>query len=160
LTCRYEDATAEPEQTDRRETLMKKIIVFLTAALALAVPAGVALAKAPATHTNQSKAAPKVMYILKGTLTAYTAATSTQDGSVTIDVTHSNYHARALRNGPPLTFDVSTKTKITFVNGATTLNVPARGMVKFRAPRKVSGDLATVLPTIAHALHIIDTARH
>jgi hypothetical protein len=147
------------EQTDRSDTLMKKFIVFLAAALALAVPAGVALAKAPATHTNHSKAAPKVMYILKGTLTGYTAATSTQDGTVTIDVKHSNYHARALRN-QSLTFAVSTKTRITFVNGATTLTVPARGMVKFRAPRKVSGDLATVLPTTAHALHIIDSARH
>jgi hypothetical protein len=138
---------------------MKKAIVFLVAALALAVPTGVALAKAPATHTNNSKAAPKVMYILKGTLTGYTAATPTQDGTVTILVKHSNYHARALRN-QSLTFGVTMKTRITFVNGATTLNVPARGMVKFRAPRKVSGDLATVLPTLAKALHVIDSARH
>jgi hypothetical protein len=138
---------------------MKKGMVFLVAALALAVPTGVAFAKAPATHTNHSKAAPKVTYVLKGTLTGYTAATTTQDGSVTIFVKHSNYHARALRN-QSLTFGVTMKTKITFVNGATTLNVPARGIVKFRAPKRVSGDLATLLPTLAKARHIIDSARH
>jgi hypothetical protein len=133
---------------------MKKLIVLVV--VALAIPTSVALAKSPGT---QGKSAPKVMYILKGMLTGYTPATTTQDGTVTILVKHSNYHARALRN-QSLTFGVTMKTKITYLNGATTLNVPARGTVKFRAPKRVSGDLATLLPTMAKALHIIDKARH
>lgn len=142
---------------------MKKLIVFLAAALALAVPAGVALAKAPATHTNHSHAAPKVMYVLKGTLSGYVAPTSpTSDGQIWITVTHSNFHARALKNAtqPVGPFAVSTKTRITFPNGATQISDGAKGVLKFRAPlRFATGtDLATTLPTTAKALHIIDLA--
>ena len=56
---------------------MKRVIVLL--AVALAIPTGVAFAKKPVTHANRSHAAPKVMYVLKGTLSSYTAATSTAD---------------------------------------------------------------------------------
>jgi hypothetical protein len=134
---------------------MKKLIVFL--AVALAIPTSVAFAKAPSTHANLGKSNPKVMYILKGTFSSFVPATSTADGSITITVTHANYHARALKNGPPLTFAVAPNTRITFVNGTTTLGPHAKGMVKFRAPlRMASGtDLATALPAMAKALHVI-----
>jgi hypothetical protein len=133
---------------------MKKAIVFLV--VALAIPTSVAFAKAPTTHTNQSKAAPKVMYVLKGTFSSYSAATSTADGSISITVNHSNYHGRALK-GQTLTFAVSMSTRITNQNGKALSTVAdgAKGMVKFRAPKKVSGDLATTLPTMAKAFHII-----
>jgi hypothetical protein len=100
---------------------------FALAVLALAIPA-VALAAKPTTHTSQSKAAPKVMYILKGKLSNFTAASSTTTGSITIDVKHSNYHARALV-GQSLTFAVSADT----ATNATTINDGTRGIVKFRA---------------------------
>lgn len=143
---------------------MKKAIVLAVAALALP---SVALAKPPATHTNQSKAAPKVMYVLKGTLSAFTpAASATQDGSITILVTHSNYHGRILK-GTAFTFPVSMNTRLTFQNGtsATTISgsSTAKGMVKFKAPlNKVSGTssaaFAAALPTMAKALHVIVNA--
>jgi hypothetical protein len=107
---------------------------FALVVLALAIPT-VALAAKPTTHTSQSKAAPKVLYILKGTLSNFTAASTTAGGSVTINVTHSNFHARALV-GQQLTFAVATNT-MTTLNGASTLN-NTRGVVKFRAPLKVS----------------------
>ena len=131
---------------------MKKAIVFL--AVALAIPTSVAFAKGPTSHTNHSKAAPKVMYVLKGTFSSYTAATATTDGSISITVNHSNYHGRALK-GLTLSFAVSMKTRITNPNSVDLTKDGAKGMVKFRAPKRVSGDLATTLPTMAKAFHII-----
>src|SRR5689334_16961747 len=99
---------------------MKKAIVLAVAALALP---SVALANPPSTHTNHSKAAPKVMYVLKGTISAYVAPTSaTQDGSITILVTHSNRHGRALK-GNPFTFPVSMNTRFTYQNGTSAANI-------------------------------------
>jgi len=116
----------------------KKTLALLV--LALVIP-GAALAAKPAAKptkptTNQSKAAPKVMYVLKGTLSGYTAATSTTTGSITIHVTHSNYHGRLLK-GTDLSFAVSTKTTTT-LNGNTTIADGTRGVVKFRALKNVS----------------------
>jgi hypothetical protein len=115
---------------------MKRAIVLV--AVALAIPTSVAFAKAPSPHhPTQGKSAPKVMYVLKGTLSNYLAATSTTDGSISITVT--------------------SKTKITNQNGKaqTTVADGTKGMVKFRAPKRVSGDLATALPTMAKAFHVI-----
>jgi hypothetical protein len=129
---------------------MRKAIVLAVAALALP---SVALATPPSTHTNHSKAAPKVMYILKGTFSNFHAATTATDGQISITVAHSNYHARKLVN-TTLTFAVSPSTRITFGDGSTQVE-GAKGMVKFRAPLRVSGDLATTLPTMAKAFHVI-----
>jgi hypothetical protein len=136
---------------------MKKVIILL--AVALAIPTSVALAKA---NPTRGKSAPKVMYVLKGTLTDYTAATTSQDGQISIIVNHSNYHGRALKGQTVGPFAVTMNTKVTFKNGATTLSGKARGILKFRAPlRFTSGtNIAATLPTAAKALHIIDTARH
>jgi Tfp pilus assembly protein PilW len=148
-----------PKSGDKETYLMKKAIVLAVAALALP---SVALAKPPSTHTNHSKAAPKVMYVLKGTLSAYTpAASATQDGTITILVSHSNYHGRALK-GQSLQFPVSMKTRVTYQNGTTAATISgtlsAKGMVKFRAPLRVAGGngaLAATLPTLAKAFHVI-----
>jgi hypothetical protein len=134
---------------------MKRAIVLV--AVALAIPTSVAFAKAPSPHhPTQGKSAPKVMYVLKGTLSNYLAATSTTDGSISITVNRANYHGRALK-GQTLTFTVTSKTKITNQNGKaqTTVADGTKGMVKFRAPKRVSGDLATALPTMAKAFHVI-----
>ena len=130
---------------------MKKL--FVLAVLALALPS-VALAKPPATHTNKSHAAPKVMYILKGPLSNYIPATSTTEGSISITVKHTNYHGRALKD-QTLTFTVASNTRV--VNGTAPLGPNARGMVKFKAPlRFPSGtNLVTTLPTMAKAFHVI-----
>jgi hypothetical protein len=135
---------------------MKKAIVFLV--VALAIPTSVALAKGPGTH---GKSNPTVMYVLKGALSSYTAATSTVDGSISITVAHSNYHGRALK-GQTLTFSTTMKTRVTMKHGAATITDGAKGVLKFRAPLHRKGDttLVTTLVTNAKALHIIDQARH
>jgi hypothetical protein len=138
--------------------MMKKTLVFL--AVALVIPTSVALAKKPVTGTH-GKSNPMVMYVLKGTLSSYTAATSTVDGSVSITVNHSNFHGRALK-GQTLPFSTTMTTKVTMVNGATQITDGAKGVLKFKAPLHRKGDstLITTLATNAKALHIIDQSRH
>ena len=139
---------------------MKKFIVALAVAMALAIPTSVAFAKGP--PQTRGKSNPKVMYVLKGTFSNFNAATSTTDGSITITVSHANRHGKALLKltGDSLTFAVASNTHITFANGTTALADNSKGMVKFRAPlMRHAGEttLATVLPTMAKALHIIVT---
>ena len=102
-------------------------------ALALAIT-GVAFATT-AQASSPKKANPTVTYVLKGTLSDFTAASTTADGSVAIHVTHSNYHAKALV-GQDLTFAVSMNTP-TRLMGGTIIN-GASGVVKFRAPLRQS----------------------
>jgi hypothetical protein len=143
---------------------MKRGIVFLVAALA--VP-GVALAKAPhpspgkhtgqGTHASHSHAAPKVLYVLKGTLSAYGAydSSSSTSGSITIDVTRANRHGHALK-GQTLTFPVSATTRIVLRHGATSISDDDRGIVKVKAPKKIAAaDLASTLQAVA-ARQVID----
>jgi hypothetical protein len=132
---------------------MKRFIVLLI--VALSIPTSVALAKSPGTH---GKSNPMVMYVLKGTFTSYTAATTNGDGSVTIDVSHSNFHS-ALK-GQSMQFDTTMNTRLTLPSGATTLTTPAQGVLKFKAPlhRKGNTTLMTTLTANAKALHIIDQA--
>jgi hypothetical protein len=136
---------------------MKKAIVLAVAVLAL--PTSVAFAAKPSHPATGGKSNPMVMYVLKGMLTSYTPATADQDGSITIDVSNSNFHSSL--KGQSLTFNTTMKTRITFPNGATTLTAPAKGVLKFKAPLHRKGDttLVTTLTTNAKALHIIDQAR-
>jgi hypothetical protein len=135
---------------------MKKGIVFL--AVVLVIPTSVACAKA---NPTLGRSHPKVMYVVRGTLLGYQAATSLADGSISIMVKHSNYHGRALR-GQTLTFSTTMKTRVTFKHGATSITDGARGVIKFKAPLRMGAgtDMATVLPAMAKALHIIDQSRH
>jgi hypothetical protein len=140
---------------------MRRTLAFVIVALTLP---SVALAAKPATHTNHSKAAPKVMYILKGTLSNYAAASTTTSGSVTIHVTHSNYHARALV-GQDLTFAVAANTKLAvsshsktkLVNGLATVKNGTRGIVKFKSALKVSNTslLTALAPMKMTAFEVI-----
>jgi len=111
--------------------MRRKTLILFALALAITSVAFATTAQA----SSQSKAAPKVTYILKGTLSDFTAASTTANGSVTIHVTHSNYHAKALV-GQDLTFAVSMKTTTTTMGG--TIINGARGIVKFRAPLRES----------------------
>src|SRR5262249_3922926 len=135
---------------------MKKAIVLV--AVALVIPTSVAFAKA---NPTRGKSNPRVMYVVKGTLSSYTAATSSADGSISITVNHSNYHGRALK-GQTMTFSTTMKTRVTMLNGATAITDGARGVLKFKAPLRLGAgtDAATALPTMAKALHIIDQSRH
>jgi hypothetical protein len=140
---------------------MKKLLPFVIAALMIP---SVALAKGKpptaGTHTNHGKA--NVMYVLKGMVYAYTAATANTPGSITIDVKSSNRHGKLLdgQTGVPIT--LSPNTKIELRNGVTATTIAAgqpgdRGMVKIRAPRlafksATLSDVETALQN--HAAHM------
>lgn len=136
---------------------MKKALFFAIAALL--VP-GVALAKGkpPTGPGSHGKSAPKVLYILKGTLSGYTAFSApSTNGSITIVVSRANYHGKALK-GQTLTFPVDAKTKVVFPNGATTITDGDKGIVKVRAPKRIAAaDLASTLQTFS-AKQIVDQA--
>ena len=126
---------------------MRTLIIALVAA-ALLVPT-VALAKGkPSDPGSQSNAAPKVMYVLRGTLTAYTPANGTTNGLVTINVTGANRHGASLK-GKSLTFAVSAASKIV---GTYTPN--DKGIVKLRGAKAGLGD-PTTFPTLV-ARQVID----
>lgn len=114
---------------------MRKVLVVVLAALL--VPAAAVAKGKPTNPGSQSKAAPKVLYVLKGTLTAYSAANGTTNGSVTITVKSSNRHGASLKN-QSLTFAVSSSTKIV---GTFTAN--DNGIVKVRGAKAGLGDPTT-----------------
>ena len=119
---------------------MRKLMIALVSA-ALLVPT-VAFAKGkPNDPGSQGKAAPKVMYVLRGTLTAYTPANGTTNGSVTIMVTGANHHGASLK-GKSLMFAVSSASKIV---GTFTAN--DHGIVKLRGAKAGLGDSST-FPTL------------
>jgi hypothetical protein len=134
---------------------MKK--VMLVVAVALVIPTSVAFANGPKPDKS-GRSGPKVQYILKGTLSTYTAydsATST-NGSITIMVKHSNYHGRALKN-QSLTFTLTANSKVTFRHKSSLADgtATANGGMAIRAPKRVSGDLATMLPGLATRIHVV-----
>jgi len=133
---------------------MKKALILVLAALVIP---SVALAARPAPNASGGNGNPKVTYILKGTLSDYSpydAGTST-NGSITILVQHSNYHAKALV-GQTLTFAVNANTKVGFADGVTGITNGDFGKVKVRAPKKIAAaDLASTLQTYP-ARHIFD----
>lgn len=137
---------------------MKKAVILAAAVAVMAVPA-VAIAKGPPSGKGSGgthgKSAPKVMYVLKGTLSGYTAANGSTNGSITIAVSHSNRHGQALK-GQSLTIPVSAATKISLASGLTTIAAGDRGIVKIRAPKKVlASDLLSTIEA-ASAFQVVD----
>ena len=94
-----------------------KITILTLAAAALTASAAFAAAPAgkgkPATSPSSSHpATPTVMWVIHGTITAYTAPSGTTAGSVTLNpVTGSNHVAASLK-GKPLTLAVTTSTNV------------------------------------------------
>src|SRR5579862_3555140 len=141
---------------------MKKALILVFAALLIP---GAALAAKPAHPTHpthpthgsgaggsKSKSAPNVLYVLKGTLSGYTAydSSTSTNGSITIVVSRANYH------GKTLTFPVDSKTKVSLENGLTTITDGDKGIVKVRAAKKIpAADLATTLQA-SSAKQIVD----
>jgi hypothetical protein len=135
---------------------MRKFL--LIAAMALLVPSLAVAAGKPSTPgkstTAGTNAAPKVMYVLKGTLSAYTAANGTTDGSITILVKRANRHGLALKalKGDTLTFAVSSSTKVILHDGAAITNGD-NGIIKVRGPKSTAAFAAA---TDLKAFQIID----
>jgi hypothetical protein len=97
-------------------------------------------------QANSHASAAKVMFVLRGTLTAYTAAIGTTNGSVSITVKSSNFESGSLK-GLTLTFPVSSSTKVV---GTFTAN--DNGIVKVRAAKNSS---SSTLQTLT-AFQVID----
>lgn len=110
--------------------------LLLVLALALAAPA-LALAAQPA---QPGKSAPKVQYILKGTLTSFTPSTGGADGSITFTVTKANRHRTALK-GQSLTLLIKPTTRIVF-DGDGALEADEAIIVKVRELRRTTDALA------------------
>ena len=122
---------------------MKKLLPFVIAALVIP---GVAVAKGkpPNAGPNGNHGKARVMYVLKGLIYGYTAyapaanGNPAVNGSLTIQVQHSNRHGKLLVGQPPLTVTLGPNTKVLLENGVTSIAASApgdNGMVKIRAPR-------------------------
>ena len=131
---------------------MKKALLLVIAALM--VPS-IALAAKPAPAAKGGKGGPKVVYVLKGKLSAYSAYNAPTNGSITIVVSHANYHGKALR-GMTLTFPLDAKSKISLENGLTTITDNDNGIVKVKAAKNIAAaNLAATLQAIA-ARQVVD----
>jgi hypothetical protein len=133
---------------------MKKALILVIAALM--VPS-VALAATSAPSSKSGKSAPKLTYVLKGTLSgfsAYNSSTST-DGSITIVVSKANYRGKVLK-GKTLTFPLDANSKIYVKLGLTAITNGDKGFVRVRAAKKISGaTLAATLQAIP-ASQVVD----
>ena len=90
----------------------------------------------------------KVMFVIRGTLGAYTAANGSTNGSIAITVKSSNHESKLLKTATqPLVLPVSSSTKI-----AGTVKSGDNGVVKVRAARNAS--VATLMAT--SAFQVID----
>jgi hypothetical protein len=122
---------------------MKKGILLAVVAALMVTPAA-AMAKGPG---HGGKGAPKVMYVLKGTLSSYSPYDSVTpaNGSITITVTHANHHGNSLK-GQVLTFPVDANTTVSLENGVTAIADGDNGMVKVKAAKNIApADLAATL---------------
>ncbi len=133
---------------------MRKLAILLVLAL-LAVPAAVAKPPKPSEpakgeqHGKGPKPAkgPKkrmIQYVLRGTLSGYTAASGETKGSISILVKSANHHGKALR-GMTLTFAVTTETKVK-LNAQNAIADGDRGIVKVRAPKKADATALQSMP--------------
>ena len=105
-----------------------------------------------------TKIPPKMeTYVLKGTLSNYSAYDSSTpaNGSITILVSKANAHGKALK-GQTLTFPVDANTKVSLENGVTAIANGDNGIVKVRAAKRIpAADLAATLQA-SSARQIVD----
>jgi hypothetical protein len=131
---------------------MKKLLTLVI--FGLLIP-GTALAQGNPNGPHGSHGKAKVLYVLKGTLSGYSAYDSAtpMNGNITIDVSRANRHGRALKD-MSLTFtgQVTSSTRISLADGVTVIADKDLGLVKIRAPREprdMSGsDLAAILTAL------------
>lgn len=120
---------------------------ILIVVLALALPTA-ALATTRASSSHSAK--PTVLWVLRGTLSKFTAASGATKGSISITVKSSNFDPKTLK-GMKLTFAIASKTKVVLHTHKPIVDGD-RGIVKVRAPK---GSDATALQTHT-AFEVID----
>jgi hypothetical protein len=107
-------------------------------------------ASANANASSKSKT-PKVMYVLRGTLSKYTAANGAVNGSISITVKSSNFDSDPSFKTTTLKFAVSSSTKIVLHDGKPIADND-KGIVKVRATKHST---AATLQTLT-AFQVID----
>jgi hypothetical protein len=78
-----------------------------------------------------------VQFVLRGTLSGYTAASGTTNGVISLKVTSSNFDSKTLK-GLTLTFVVTSDTKVVLHDGAAIAASGDNGIVKLRAAKSNS----------------------
>lgn len=140
---------------------MRKLLV-LALGLSLLVPS-LALAGGKPGNPGKSqdphgKAAPKVMYVLKGTVEAYTAAQGTTNGSITIKFTRANRHGAAFvkaLNKADSSFVVTSSTKVVLHDGAA-IATGDNVIVKLRGPKATADFLTAYNANQLSAFQVVD----
>jgi len=95
-------------------------------------------ANAHSTTTSSGKSATaKVQFVLRGSLSAYTAASGAGNGTITLKVNSSNLDSKTLKN-MTLVFTVTSHTKVVLHNGAAIAPSGDNGIVKLRLPKNNS----------------------
>jgi hypothetical protein len=128
-----------------------KLTVLMVAVAALGFSAAVFAApptgkgKPATTPASTNAAHPSVMYVLHGTITAYTAVVGTTNGSVSLTVTGSNHHAAALK-GQTIAFVLSPSTDV-----VGTPTVGHNATLKWRGTKTPTGT-APAMPGAARQL--------
>jgi hypothetical protein len=125
---------------------MRTRLALLATLVLVGLPAG-ALAAKP---THPTKPTPTVLYVLRGSLSHYTAASATSKGSITITVKNTNLESSKLAK-MTLTFALDAKTKV-LLHKDKPIADGDRGIVKLHAPM---GSTATQLQTHT-AFELID----
>jgi hypothetical protein len=123
---------------------MRKLILIVV--LALALPTAALATRASSSHS----AKPTVLWVLRGTLSKFTAASGATNGSISITVKSSNFDSKTLK-GTTLTFATDSKTKVV-LHKHKPIPDRDRGIVKVRAAK---GSDATALQTHT-AFQVID----
>jgi|SRR5579862_8226140 len=129
---------------------MKRILrrsAFAALVITLAFPTAALAARGdhPAPKPN-----PTVMFVLRGTITAYTPGSS-----VSITVKSANFR-RAKLDGLPLTFTVNSDTKLVRLGTDSGTSLSDKGVVKVRAP---FNSTATSIVSGTTAFEIIDQGK-
>ena len=137
---------------------MKRILrrsAFAALVITLAFPTAALAARV---EHHSPKPNPTVMFVLRGNITGYTAASGGTPGSVTIAVSKANFR-RASLDGKTLTFATSSKTKVVRMGSGdvgAAGSFSDKGVVKVRAP---FNSTFSTISTGTSAFEIIDQGR-
>jgi hypothetical protein len=146
---------------------MRHLVTLVTFAAVLTVPAaalatrppdkpptsppGKPASTPPSTPAGKLAGKPTVMFVVRGTVSAFTAASGATNGSITITVSGGNEHATKLfANGAAKTFVLSSNTRVVSTGG---ISSGDKVLVKIRAPTHAPASTVSSTP----AKQIVET---
>jgi hypothetical protein len=131
---------------------VRQFVTFVVAVALLAMPAAAIAGKPPGKPAGKpaSKPAgkpaskPTVMFVVRGSVTAFAAASGSTNGSIAVTVSGGNRHATKLfANGSSQTFVVSSNTRVVSVGG---LASGEKVLVKIRAAKDATASMVASIP--------------